>query len=131
MTPGTHGTTFGGNPLVSAAALATLNALEEEKLLANATRVGDYLKAALQRALDGTAGVVEVRGRGLMLGIELDRPCGVLVKQALEAGLLINVTRENVIRLLPPLIFQEADAEHLVSILTPLVQQFLAGGKNE
>ena len=131
MTPGTHGTTFGGNPLVSAAALATLNALEEEKLLANATRVGDYLKGALQRALDGTAGVVEVRGRGLMLGIELDRPCGVLVKQALEAGLLINVTRENVIRLLPPLIFQEADAEHLVSILTPLVQQFLAGGKNE
>jgi len=130
MTPGTHGTTFGGNPLVSAAALATLNALEEEKLLANATRVGDYLKGALQRALDGTAGVVEVRGRGLMLGIELDRPCGVLVKQALEAGLLINVTRENVIRLLP-LIFQEADAEHLVSILTPLVQQFLAGGKNE
>ena len=131
MTPGTHGTTFGGNPLVSAAALATRNALEEEGLLANATRVGDYLKAALQRALDGTAGVVEVRGRGLMLGIELDRPCGVLVKQALEAGLLINVTRENVIRLLPPLIFQEADAEHLVSILTPLVQQFLAGGKHE
>jgi acetylornithine/N-succinyldiaminopimelate aminotransferase len=131
MTPGTHGTTFGGNPLVSAAALATLNALEEENLLANATRVGDYLKAALQRALDGTAGVIEVRGRGLMLGIELDRPCGVLVKQALEAGLLINVTRENVVRLLPPLIFQEADAEHLVSILTPLVQQFLAGGKNE
>lgn len=131
MTPGTHGTTFGGNPLVCAAALATLKALDEEKLLANATRVGDYLKAALQRALDKTEGVLEVRGRGLMLGIELNRPCGALVKQALEAGLLINVTRENVVRLLPPLIFSEADADTLVSILTPLVQQFLAGGKTE
>jgi acetylornithine aminotransferase len=131
MTPGTHGTTFGGNPLVSAAALATLKALEEEHLLANATRVGDYLKGALQRALDGTVGVVEVRGRGLMMGIELNRPCGALVKQALDAGLLINVTRENVIRLLPPLIFSETDAELLVSILTPLVQKFLAQGKIE
>jgi acetylornithine aminotransferase len=131
MTPGTHGTTFGGNPLVCAAALATLKALDEEDLLANATRVGDYLKAALQRALAGIDGVVEVRGRGLMLGIELNRPCGVIVKQALDAGLLVNVTRENVIRLLPPLIFKEDDADTLVSLLTPIVQQFLAQGKQE
>ncbi len=130
MTPGSHGTTFGGNPLVCAASLATIEAMEEEDLLANATRVGDYLKAAFQRALDNTEGVVAVRGRGLMLGIELDRPCGVLVSRALEAGLLINVTRENVVRMLPPLIFKEADADALVAGLTPLIQSFLAGAKS-
>ena len=124
--PGSHGTTFGGGPLVSAAALATLNALEEERLLENATSVGDYLKAGLSRELSGVAGVSEVRGQGLMIGIELARPCGELVGKALDAGLLINVTREKVIRLLPPLILSRQEADQIIEILVPLIKAFLA-----
>ncbi len=124
--PGSHGTTFGGGPLVSAAALATLNALEEERLLENAASVGDYLKAGLARELSGLAGVTEVRGQGLMIGIELARPCGELVTKALDAGLLINVTREKVIRLLPPLILSRQEADQIIGILVPLIKAFLA-----
>lgn len=124
--PGSHGTTFGGGPLVSAAALATLNALEEERLLENATSVGDYLKAGLSRELSGVAGVTEVRGQGLMIGIELARPCGELVGKALDAGLLINVTREKVIRLLPPLILSRQEADQIIEILVPMIKAFLA-----
>jgi len=124
--PGSHGTTFGGGPLVSAAALATLNTLEEERLLENATSVGDYLKAGLSRELSGVAGVNEVRGQGLMIGIELARPCGELVGKALDAGLLINVTREKVIRLLPPLILSRQEADQIIEILVPLIKAFLA-----
>ena len=124
--PGSHGTTFGGGPLVSAAALATLNALEEERLLENAASVGDYLKAGLARELAGLAGVTEVRGQGLMIGIELARPCGELVTKALDAGLLINVTREKVIRLLPPLILSRQEADQIIEILVPLIKAFLA-----
>lgn len=124
--PGSHGTTFGGGPLVSAAALATLNTLEEERLLENATSVGDYLKAGLSRELSGVAGVSEVRGQGLMIGIELARPCGELVGKALDAGLLINVTREKVIRLLPPLILSRQEADQIIEILVPLIKAFLA-----
>ncbi|MEI2414907.1 aspartate aminotransferase family protein [Orrella sp. JC864] len=124
--PGNHGTTFGGGPLVCAAALATLNALEEEKLLENAHTVGQYLKQRLANDLQGVQGVQEVRGRGLMLGIELARPCGVLARQALDAGLLINVTREKVVRLLPPLVITQAEADQLADILVPLIKQFLA-----
>jgi acetylornithine aminotransferase len=124
--PGTHGSTFGGNPLACAAALATLEAIEEEGLMENAARVGTVLLSGLREALAGRPGVVEVRGHGLMIGVELDRPCGELVGRALEAGLLINVTMDNVIRLLPPLIISEAEARQVLAILVPLVHAFLA-----
>jgi len=123
--PGTHGSTFGGNPLASAAALATLQAIESEGLMANAERIGGILLEGLHRALDARPGVVEVRGRGLMIGIELEQPCGDLVAQALEAGLLINVTMDKVIRLLPPLIMSETEAREVLAVLVPLVQRFL------
>jgi acetylornithine aminotransferase len=124
--PGNHGTTFGGGPLACAAGLATLAAMEDEGLLENATRMGDLVRNGLREALAGVAGVIDVRGMGLMLGIELDRPCGDLVKQALEAGLLINVTAERVIRLLPPLVLREAEVRELVARLAPIVRNFLA-----
>ena len=124
--PGTHGSTFGGNPLACAAALATLTAIEEEDLMKNAERIGGILLAGLREALAGRPGVTEVRGHGLMIGVELDRPCGDLVGQAMEAGLLINVTMDNVIRLLPPLIMNDAEARQVLSILVPLVRSFLA-----
>ncbi len=124
--PGNHGTTFGGGPLACAAGLATLAAMESEGLLANAARMGDLVRSEFRTALAGVAGVVDVRGAGLMIGVELDRPCGDLVKQALEAGLLINVTAERVIRLLPPLVISEGEARELVARLAPLVRAFLA-----
>lgn len=124
--PGTHGTTFGGSPLVCAAGLATLGALESEKLLENAAMVGAHLKAGLENALKGTPGVIEVRGQGLMLGIELEKPCGVLVGRALEAGLLINVTRDRVVRMLPPLLINKSEADEIVKILVPLIKAFNA-----
>lgn len=124
--PGSHGTTFGGSPLVCAAGLATLDALASEKLLENAVTVGAYLKTGLENALKGTPGVLEVRGQGLMLGIELEKPCGVLVGRALEAGLLINVTRDRVIRMLPPLLINKTEADELIKILVPLIKAFNA-----
>ncbi len=125
FTPGTHGTTFGGGPLACAAGIATLSAIEEEGLIANALHVGEQLVEQLRNALANTPGVIEIRGRGLMIGIELQRPCSVLVPRALEAGLLINVTRDNVIRLLPPLIINATEAQELVALLVPLIQTFL------
>ena len=124
--PGTHGSTFGGGPLACAAALATFDAIAEEGLLDRATRVGEAIRAGFRDALAGVKGVVDIRGMGLMIGIELDRPCGDLVKRALEAGLLINVTAERVIRLLPPLVFTDADARALVDGLAPVIRAFLA-----
>ncbi len=124
--PGTHGTTFGGSPLVCAAGLATFAAIEEEKLIENATIVGDHLKAGLAQALKDTAGVVEIRGQGLMLGIELEKPCAELVMRALDAGLLINVTRDRVVRLLPPLILSKDEADQIIQILVPLIKTFNA-----
>lgn len=126
FTPGSHGTTFGGGPLACAAGLAVLDALEQDGLLDNAERVGGHLQDALRQALTGVKGVTEVRGRGLMLGIELARPCGVLALRAMQAGLLINVTRDRVIRLLPPLILSQAEADQIVAILVPLIKTFLA-----
>jgi acetylornithine/N-succinyldiaminopimelate aminotransferase len=123
--PGNHGTTFGGNPLAMRAGVETLRIVEEDGLLANAATVGAQLKADLQRELAGVAGVVEVRGQGLMLGIELDRPCGDLLRQACEAGLLISVTAERVIRLVPSLILSAADAREIVAKLVPLIKTFL------
>jgi acetylornithine aminotransferase len=125
--PGNHGTTFGGGPLACAAALATLEIMESEGLLVNARERGEQLRAGLETGLASVAGVVAIRGQGLMVGIELDRPCGALVKLALEKGLLINVTSDNVIRLLPPLIIEKAEIDRLLSELIPLVRQFMEG----
>ncbi len=124
--PGNHGTTFGGNPLAMRAGIETLRIMEEERLLENAATVGAALKAALERELAGVAGVVEVRGQGLMLGIELDRPCGELLGRSAEAGLLLSVTADRVIRLVPALILTEAEAMQIVAILCPLIKAFLA-----
>jgi len=124
--PGNHGTTFGGNPLAMRAGIETLRIMEEDGLLENAGRVGAHLRAGLERELSGVKGIVEFRGQGLMLGIELDRPCGDLLRQACEAGLLISVTADRVVRLLPPLILTSAEADEVVSILAPLIRKFLA-----
>ena len=124
--PGNHGSTFGGNPLACAAALATLDIIEAENLMANAAAMGDCVRDGLRARFDGVAGVREIRGKGLMIGIELDFPCDELVKQALAAGLLINVTNDNVVRLLPPLTIKRDEAEQLVAMLAPLITDFLA-----
>jgi acetylornithine aminotransferase len=124
--PGNHGSTFGGGPLACRAGLETLRIIEEEGLLANAAAQGERLRAGLAVALAGVPGVVSIRGRGLMLGIELDRPCGELVRQALEAKLLINVTQDRVVRLLPPLVINAQEADEIVARLAPLVRRFLA-----
>lgn len=121
--PGSHGTTFGGNPLSSRAALAVLDAIERDGLLARAATVGERMLGRLRQALSGVRGVHEIRGRGLMIGIELDGACGQLVGQALEAGILINVTAGRVIRLLPPLTFTDEQADQLVDTLTPLIEK--------
>ncbi len=126
FTPGKHGSTFGGNPLATTAGLATLNVIAEDKLRENAEAMGDSICDALKAALDGVSGVVTIRHAGLMIGIELDRSCADLVKMALEEKLLINVTAENVVRLLPPLIINEKEAKELVSRLVPLIKKFLA-----
>ncbi len=124
--PGNHGTTFGGNPLAMRAGVETLRIMEEEGLLANAARVGAALKGGLQRELAGVHGVVEIRGQGLMLGIELARPCGELLGRAAQAGLLLSVTADKVVRLVPPLILSEEEAAQIVAILCPLIKAFLA-----
>ncbi len=124
--PGNHGTTFGGNPLAMRAGVETIRIMQEEGLLENAASVGGHLKGALARELGGLAGVKEIRGQGLMIGIELERTCNVLTARAAEAGLLISVTADNVIRLLPPLIMNQGEADEVVTILTPLVKEFLA-----
>jgi acetylornithine aminotransferase len=123
--PGQHGTTFGGNPLACRAALETLAIVEDEGLLDNARRIGGWMLEQLRQRLGALPAVVDVRGSGLMLGVELDRDCGALVGQALQAGLLINVTRDRVVRLLPPLILRQEEAEELVSRLVPLIQRFV------
>jgi acetylornithine/N-succinyldiaminopimelate aminotransferase len=124
--PGNHGTTFGGNPLAMRAGVETIRIMEEDNLLANAARVGAALKAGLERELDGVAGVTDIRGQGLMLGIELDRPCGELLGRAASAGLMISVTADKVIRLLPALILSADEAAQIVAILCPLIKDFLA-----
>lgn len=124
--PGNHGTTFGGNPLAMRAGVETLRIMEEDNLLENAARVGALLKGGLQRELAGVEGVVEIRGQGLMLGIELERPCGELLGRAAQAGLLLSVTADKVIRLVPPLILSADEAAQIVAILVPLIKAFLA-----
>jgi len=124
--PGNHGTTFGGNPLAMRAGVETLRIVEEEGLLANAAAVGATLHGALARELSGVKGVTEIRGQGLMIGIELDRPCGALLGRAAEAGLMMSVTADKVIRLLPALILSHDEARQIVAILAPLIKEFLA-----
>ena len=126
MGPGNHGTTFGGNPLAMRAGVETLRIMEEDGLLSNAAKVGALLKSDLERDLAGVAGVLEIRGQGLILGIELDRPCGVLLGRAADAGLMISVTADKVVRLLPALILSREEAERIVAILCPLIKEFLA-----
>ena len=126
MQPGNHGTTFGGNPLAMRAGVETLRLMVEEELLANAAKVGAELKAGLERGLAGVAGVREVRGQGLMLGIELDRPAGALLGRCAEAGLMISVTADRVIRLVPALILSSDEAAQVVDLLVPVVKQFLS-----
>ena len=123
---GNHGTTFGGNPLAMRAGVTTIQVMEEEQLLSQADRVGKHLMAALKHELGDVKGVKEVRGEGLMIGVELDRPCGVILTRAMEAGLLLSVTADTVVRLLPPLIFTTEQADDLVAILAPIVRQFLS-----
>ena len=124
--PGNHGTTFGGNPLAMRAGIETIRIMEEDGLLLNATEVGAYLKQALQTQLGQLAGVKEVRGQGLMIGVELEKPCSVLTERAAQAGLLLSVTADSVIRLVPPLIITKQEADEVMSRLVPLVREFLA-----
>jgi acetylornithine aminotransferase len=124
--PGNHGSTFGGNPLACVAALTTLAVLEEDKLLARAVVLGERICARLREQLAGLQAVVDVRSSGLMIGVELDRPCTALVAAGLAAGILINVTADKVVRLLPPLVMTDAEADELVDTLSKLVRAFLA-----
>ncbi len=124
--PGNHGSTFGGNQLATAAALTVIDVIEKEDLIANAAAVGRLIRENLTEALADTKGFVEMRGQGLMIGIELDRPCGDLVTRALETGLLINVTADKVVRLLPPLNFSVEEGRELVSRLSQLIRDFLS-----
>ena len=126
--PGNHGSTFGGNPLACAAGLATFDTIIDDKLMDNAIAIGDMIRKGMAEALSDVAGVVDIRGQGLMIGIELDRPCGVLMGRAAEHGLLLSVTAERVIRLLPALIFSADEAQTLVSMLAPMIRDFLAKG---
>jgi acetylornithine aminotransferase len=120
--PGNHGSTFGGNPLAMTAVITTIDTITDEGLLANAARVG----AVIQEKLKSEFGsVAEVRGMGLMIGVELGQPCGELVRQGLEAGLVINVTADNVVRLLPPLVMSEAEGRMVVERLAPLMRAFV------
>ena len=124
--PGNHGTTFGGNPLAMRAGVETIRIMEQDGLLDNAAKVGAHMKARFEQALAGLEGFKEVRGQGLMLGIELTKPCGALTLRAAEAGLLISVTADTVVRMVPPLIMTEAEADEVVAILVPLIKTFLA-----
>ncbi len=124
--PGNHGTTFGGNPLAMRAGVETIRIMEEDGLLENAVKVGEHLRSALQRELGGLKGLKEIRGKGLMLGVELTVPCSELMGRAASAGLLLSVTADTVIRLVPPLTMSTAEADEVVTILAPLVKQLLS-----
>ena len=125
---GNHGSTFGGNPLAMRAGVETIRIMEEEGLLEHAARVGSHLSGTLAKALAAelaSGAVKEIRGQGLMIGVDLAKPCGALVQQCADNGLLISVTADSVIRLVPPLIITEAEADEVVSILCPLITTLL------
>jgi acetylornithine aminotransferase len=126
--PGNHGTTFGGNPLAMRAGVETIRIMEQDGLLANAAHIGAHLRAGLQAALASelaSGAVKDIRGQGLMLGIDLAKPCGALVQQAADHGLLISVTADTVVRLVPPLILSAVEADEIVAILCPLISALL------
>jgi acetylornithine aminotransferase len=123
---GNHGTTFGGNPLAMRAGLTTIEVMEEDRLLDNATAMGNLIMDGIRREMAGDNGLIEVRGNGLMIGIELDRPCGEIVGKALKAGLVLNVTADSVVRLLPPLILNREQAELTVATLAPILRETVA-----
>jgi acetylornithine aminotransferase len=129
LSPGTHGSTFGGNPLVSRAALATIEAIESGELVDRATLIGNKIAENLKSTLQHEPSVIDIRNKGLMIGIELDRACTPIVDLALDAGLLLNVTAEKVIRLLPPLILDTDQINFLVTTITTIIKEFLAGSK--
>jgi acetylornithine/N-succinyldiaminopimelate aminotransferase len=120
--PGNHGSTFGGNPLAMTAVVTTIDTIKEEELLGNAARVGE----AIRSGLAGLEGITEIRGMGLMLGVEMSQACGELVKQALDAGLVINVTADNVVRMLPPLVMNVAEGREVAARLAALIKAFAA-----
>ncbi len=122
--PGNHASTFGGNPLACTAAITTLDVIEEENLMSNAMEQGDFIRKTFQTQLGNMEGVMQIRGQGLMIGIELSKPCGNLVKDALKQGLLINVTLDKVVRLLPPLVIKRSEAEQIVNIVSTLIKEF-------
>jgi len=123
--PGNHGTTFGGNPLAMRAGLETIAIMESDHLIENASKMGAYLQEQLTKELQGVHGFVRVKGKGLMIGIELDRPCSALMAQALEAGLLLSVTADCIIRLVPALIIEQSHCDEIVERLVPLIKKFL------
>ncbi len=124
LTAGTHGSTFGGNPLACSAALAVIDTIQKDNLISRAAKLGDYLTQSLHEKLQHNTHIVEIRGKGLMIGIELDQPCIELVKLALEHKLLINVTADNTIRLLPPLVFTNKEADVLSDTLALIIDKF-------
>lgn len=124
--PGNHGSTFGGNPLAMTGVITTIDTMKDEGLLENAARVGNAIRDGMAAGLKGLPGVVDIRGMGMMIGIELDRPCGELVKMGLDAGIVFNVTADNVVRLLPPLILTADEGREVVARLAPLVKDFLS-----
>ncbi len=123
--PGSHASTFGGNPLACTAAITTLDVIEEDNLMENALEQGKFILQAFQTQLDSMEHITQIRGQGLMIGIELSKPCEDLVSYALKQGILINVTSNNVIRLLPPLIIKHSEAEKIVNIISTLIKNFL------
>ena len=129
FTPGKHGSTFGGNPLACVAALATLAVIDDEGLAARAAKLGDIIREGIAAKVAGVAGVKDIRGKGLMIGIELDRPCGDLVERGLDAGLLINVTADTVVRLLPPLNMKDAEVQLLIDGVSSVIRTFLTASK--
>ncbi len=122
--PGNHGTTLGGNPLMCSVAFTVLHTMEKQKLAARAKALGERMLKGFQNILGGNSQVRQIRGKGLMIGIELDRPCAELTARALSQGLLINVTAEKVVRLLPPLIITDAEADQIVQGVSALIQDF-------
>ena len=122
--PGNHASTFGGNPLACTAAITTLNIIEEENLMCNALEQGNFIRKNLLERLGNLSHVTQIRGHGLMIGIELTKPCGELVKKALEQGLLLNVTSDKVVRLLPPLVIKQNESEQIINMVSTLIKEF-------
>ncbi len=129
LVPGTHGSTFGGSPLACAAALATISTMEDEKLDQRALELGQYFHEGFKKSLAGLIEkniIIDIRGKGLMIGVELDRPCTELVKKALDNKLLINVTADSVVRLLPALITSNEEADEIILIVSKIIHEFIA-----